>query len=94
MGWSCSAVAGDTLDRWSRFCVSVSGSSNVYNDGKDWYMFEISRKEHADGAITGKIMRFAADPRKAASTMAMKAGTFRINGAGKAVRAPQILAKL
>jgi hypothetical protein len=50
-------------------------------------MYEVSNKEHADGAITGKIMRFVDE------THCVSAGSFRINPDGSIERAPAFLKK-
>ena len=93
MGWSCAAAAGDVLRKFSDLCCAESGMSNVWCAGGTWYMAETSRREHGDGAITGSIHRFANDPRGAASTMAYKAGTFRIEPDGSVKRGPALLKK-
>jgi hypothetical protein len=85
MGWSCSALASKTADKWSAFCAKSTGSSNVYIDKGVRYFYETSNREHADGAITGKIWRMAD------GDLAYPAGTFRINPDGTIARAPKAL---
>jgi hypothetical protein len=85
--------AGKVMEAWAKLCVEESGMSNVFKAGGAWYMAEISRREHADGAITGSISRFEGDPRGAASCMARRAGTFRIEGNGEVKRGPALLKK-
>lgn len=72
MGWSCTKAASDVARKWSEACVASTGSSNTYKVGNERYFFEISNKEHADGAITGTIMRIVPAP---ASHRAMIAPT-------------------
>ena len=91
MGWSCAAAAGDTMDRWSAFCVEQTGMQNVFQVGETFYMFEVSRKEHRDGAITGEILRYENYDPKADSNVCYEAGHFRIEPDGTCKRAPAIL---
>ncbi len=91
MGWSCRAEAGNTMNRWMEKCRLNSGSSNVWGDRRGWYMFEVSRVEHADGAITGAIVKFDGNPMRQESTPAKKVGSFRINPNGTVARAPGFL---
>ena len=55
MGYSCTALAGDTLELWQDSCYKQTGMSNRYvgNDGNS-YFFEIG-KEREDGAIVGSV---------------------------------------
>jgi hypothetical protein len=88
MGWSCSAKASAVLQVWSDACFAQSGMSNVYLvSGKETfkYMFEVSNKEHNDGAITGKILRFVSE------THVVNNGSFRIEPDGVCSRAPAFL---
>lgn len=92
MGWSCGAAAGSVLEAWSNACAASSGgSSNVWEVNGTWYMYEVSRKEHNDGAITGLVSRFIGNPIGKPSCMASKAGSFRIEGNGEVTRGPKIL---
>jgi hypothetical protein len=75
MGYSCSRVAGLVLEQVSKN-YSVDGSQNVFTNGKDNFFYEQSRREHADGAITGTAYQMLPDG------MAIKKGSFRINGNG------------
>ena len=57
MGWSCRADAGDTDRRISDACVAQTGSSNGYEANGERFFYENSRREYADGRITGTIFR-------------------------------------
>jgi len=95
MGWSCRAEAGNTLNAWQDACFAQTGMANVFLSkggsernqfaGGSKYMFEVSNKEHHDGAITGSIQRFVDD------THVVKAGSFRIEPDGTVSRAPAFL---
>lgn len=91
MGWSCRAEAAATMEKWSNKCRTNSGSSNVWGDRMGWYMFEASRVEHADGAITGSIIKFDRAPLGTAPCPASRVGSFRINPDGSVARAPRFL---
>lgn len=93
MGWSCRADAAETMERWSEKCRASSGSSNVWGESRGWYMFDASRVEHDDGAITGTILRFDGDPCGRESCPASVVGSFRINPDGSVARAPSFLRK-
>lgn len=81
MGWSCRKEAGDTLERLQDYCSKNSGgSSNVFNENGTSYFFEVSRKEHADGAITGSVHEMV-PPQNA-----RRVGQFRIEPDGKISR--------
>jgi hypothetical protein len=88
MGWSCRADAAKTYDKWDRHCRETTGSSNVFVQDGEKFFFEGSRKEHADGAITGSIFKMIG------KTHARKVGSFRINGDGTVARAPKVLKDL
>jgi hypothetical protein len=62
MGWSCTKAASDVMQAWSNACRAQTGTSNTYTVGNDTYFFEVSRTEHADGAITGSVMKKVAAP--------------------------------
>jgi len=88
MGWSCRKQAGDTLDKIQAYCVKNSGgSSNVFTENGTSYFFEVSRKEHADGAITGSIFEMV-PPQNA-----RRAGSFRIEPDGRISRFDKIVNK-
>lgn len=82
MGWSCGQKAGQTMDRISQACRAQGGSSNVFTVKGKKYMFETSRVEHSDGAITGQVLRFL-DER-----YVRPSGSFRIEGDGTISRGP------
>jgi len=90
MGWSCRADAGKTMDAWIKACVEATGSSNVYRVGGDEFFWETSRTEHADGAITGSIVKVTVK-NPDGSSYCRKVGTFRIEGDGRIARAPKWL---
>lgn len=83
MGWSCASDAAHVNDAWMVLCRRQTGSQNVYH-GKDGatYFYEISRREHSDGAITGTSYR------ELPNGYARKCGAFRIDGDGTVARFP------
>lgn len=83
MGWSCRADAGDVMQSWTRKCVAATGSQNTYTgtDGRG-YFWEVSRREHDDGAITGTVYQHTGPEH------CRKAGSFRIDGDGTVSRYP------
>jgi len=87
MGWSCAAAASDTMFRWEMACRATTGSQNVFEDGGFRYFWETSSTEHDDGSVTGTVWKMVGE------TTCRKAGTFRIDGDGRVVRAPAFLKK-
>lgn len=85
MGWSCRADAGHSLDAWTKACLAQTDMQNVYTVKGVRYMFEVSNKEHDDGAITGSVLKFIDE------TRAIPAGSFRIEGDGTVARGPKFL---
>lgn len=95
MGWGCNKDAGDTLDKISRWIVENFDNQNRWITKKGTYFFEISRTEHADGAITGSIRKILP-----AGTLyrgktypddrCTRSGTFRIEGDGTITRFPNL----
>ncbi len=79
MGWSCSMVASNIMNSMTKASLAMSGEQNVYQYKGQWYMWEISRREHRDGSITGSISRFLGD-RHAPTTRVLTVGHFRIDG--------------
>jgi hypothetical protein len=73
------------MERWTRACVEQTGSQNVFEVERVKYFWEVSRREHNDGAITGSIFRLDT------GGMAHRAGSFRINPDGSVARAPRFL---
>jgi hypothetical protein len=71
-------------DVWSKHCRKNTGSSNSYT-GKDGrsYFFEVSRREHDDGAITGTSWKHVTQ-----EGHVRRAGSWRINGDGTVARYP------
>lgn len=91
MGWSCSAKGSAVLDAWFDKCFANSGLTNCWQDGNDYYMVEISNREHADGSITGKIIKRIGVTRPDGSWSGKTVGSIKIDGSGKIVRAPKFL---
>jgi hypothetical protein len=93
MGWSCTATAGQTMDRWIAACLAQTGSQNCFRVGEVGYFWETSSTEHYDGAITGTIWKDVPgpDPEK---KYCKRAGTFRINPDGSVARAPAFLKRV
>lgn len=88
MGWSCSQVADNVLERWKERCIKDTGSSNVYKVGNKRYFYQLSQKEYCDGSITGTIYHWIDEK------SCRKVGSFRINGNGTIARGPAILKQL
>lgn len=87
MGWGCGHNASKVLDAWHEGCKSVTGSGNSFlNDNNVRCFFEINRREHRDGAVTGSIWRHNSD-----GETCTKVGSFRIEGTGEITRAPSAL---
>lgn len=80
MGWSCRKEAGDTLEKIQDYCSKDSGVSNEFKENGTSYFFEVSRTEHADGAITGSVHEMV-PPQNA-----KRVGQFRIEPDGKISR--------
>jgi hypothetical protein len=90
MGWSCRKEAGVVLDQWKQACIANSGRANEFTHRGRTYFVEVSRKEHWDGSITGTIMRVT-ETRADGTTMAVPAGSWRIEGNGTVTRAHSFL---
>jgi hypothetical protein len=73
------------MDKWTKACLAQTNSQNVYKVGNKSYFWEISRREHLDGAITGTILEMLPDDK------ARPVGSFRINPDGDVARAPKFL---
>ena len=86
MGYSFSTKAGHVLDAWQDACHALSGCSNVYTTPKGKYFFQVTRKEHYDGAITGTLMKYLPG-----TNLVKPGGSFRIEGDGEVTRGPKIL---
>jgi hypothetical protein len=76
------------MDTLSAFCVRSTGMSNTFTYKGDKYFFEHSRREHADGAITGTLNKFVGENR------CKTVGSLRIDGDGKITRGLAFLRKL
>ena len=85
MGWSCSKAASEVMEKWEKACRDDTGSQNTYTVNGNRYFFEVSRREHHDGAITGTIQKFIGE------THARIVSSFRIEGNGTITRGPKIL---
>ena len=75
---------------WVEACVAETGSQNVYTTARGKYIWEVSRTEHYDGAITGtvlKVTRTTEDGRE----WVKPAGSWRIEGDGTVSRGPASL---
>lgn len=88
MGWSCTAKAS-LVERAITETIkakfpAISGSNSL-PDGGFW---EISRKEHADGAITGTVWKSVGE------NLVTKSGSFKISPEGKIVRFPRLSADI
>ena len=83
MGYSCSAMASLVLDGIMSNVSHVNNCSNVWSYKNVAYMYERGREQN-DGAITGTISKFT-DPN---CTMAVRVGSFRIEGDGMITRFP------
>ena len=86
MGWSCHALAGHVMDRMHDRCYECHGSQNRATVGECDYVFEVSMKEHDDGAITGTIWTAPHGVNAWRRT-----GSFRIEPDGAIRRAPKWL---
>lgn len=90
MGWSCSQLASRRMEAVSAACIASTGSQNVIEVAQksrlkpptQKYMIEMSRREHADGAITGKIWKFVGEN-------CISPQSFRINGDGTIETGPK-----
>lgn len=87
MGWSCAAKASLVASALSAIVTEKYGipSSNGMPGGGFW---ETSRKEHADGAITGTVWKTVPAPAGKTGDYASKAGSFKITAEGKIERFP------
>lgn len=81
MGWSARKDACDKLALIEK-TNCVYGPSNTWVTRGQRYFFEYSRREHADGAITGAVYRYVSD------VSVVPYGSFRIEGNGHVTRFP------
>lgn len=99
MGWSCRREAGATMDRWTAACRATTGSSNEFEMDGERFFWELSNREHNDGAITGTVQRTlkVGEPLRGGAvvqpgqTYCRKVGSFRIEPDGAVKRAPKFL---
>lgn len=85
MGWSCSHEASRSLDLITRRLegLTLEGEpANVFKCGQARYFYEVNRKTHDDGGITGKVFRLNLDG------TAEMTRTFKINGDGTLAYGP------
>lgn len=94
MGWSCSVIAGDVMQRMSEKSFAISGSQNIYSYKGSWFMWETSKREYGDGSITESIFKFVEDPRGKDRVSARRIGSFRIDGRTGKIRGGYGLQKL
>jgi hypothetical protein len=83
MGWSCNAAASLTLDAIiaGQKRLGCESSNGIMENGKHVGFWETSRREHADGAITGTVWILTPDGQHC-----KKAGNFRIEPNGTVTR--------
>ena len=83
MGWSWRTEALRTYQDWESVCRAQTGSQNGYVTaaGRQRF-FEGSRREYADGRITGAVYEWVGEER------ARLIGRFCILGDGTIARAP------
>lgn len=93
MGWSSSAVAGDVMFNMAKKSFEQSGFQNVYKHGSKWFMWEVNRKEHEDGSITGSIFEHLGEPHDERAGL-KRAGIFRIDGRTGDIRGSYGIKKL
>ena len=80
MGWSCSQVAGEVIEKLIVNAMKETQYQNAYKYKDKIYIFEINqKKEYPDGSITGKISKVLINPQTKAEHI-KRAGSFRING--------------
>lgn len=78
------------MDSWTRACFAQTGVQNVFEvRGGQRYMWEVSRTEHHDGAITGTVWKMFED--ELGASRCRQSGSFRIEGDGTVKRAPAFL---
>lgn len=95
MGTSYSTAAAEVLQKWTEACLRSTNSQNTYvvknsKTSIKTYFWEASRREHADGAVTGSVYRVT-ETREDGREMVRPAGAFRINGDGSVALAPRFL---
>lgn len=94
MGWSCSSKAGNVMRAMFDKCFAQSKFNNVFIVRETRYMLEISDKEHDDGAITGKVLKFITYDETTGNGTCRPVGSIRIEPDGKITRAPSFLREL
>ena len=85
MGWSCRTEAMQTMRAIERVMEKKGSTFSNELITPTWRgMYEYSRREHADGAITGTVFR------NVGKGYVRKVGSFRINPDGDIARFPGI----
>ena len=86
MGWSCTAAASKTLDKWRDLCRENTGLSNFWRDGGKEFFCEAG-DEQDDGAIVGDVFLSLGDHH------CRRVSGFRIEPDGTVSEAPRFLRK-
>ena len=94
MGYSCSVDADNIMRLWVERCRMDTGMANVYVQKGKKYIFEQSRREHADGGITGGLVRVVSEDAFGNPVKCTVAGSFKISGDGTVLRGPKVLRDL
>lgn len=80
MGWSCSQVAGEVLEKLMDNAYRQTGYQNTYKHKDKFFMFQVNpKKEYPDGSIVGKVSKILINPQTKAEVV-KRAGSFKING--------------
>lgn len=81
MGWSCTVVAGDVMDKIRDKAISDTGTQSIFNfKGKQYWIDPNTSKEHEDGSITGTLYEAIGFTTKDESWKQRKIGSFKIDG--------------
>lgn len=88
MGWSCSNFANFRLDAISKACIDQQNNQNTFISNGKKYFFEVSRREHHDGSVTGTVYRWIDNNRVKPS------GSFKIKSNGEIERGPSWMKKI
>ena len=94
MGKVYSGEAHDIFGVWKDICIASTGIGNVYEVDGNRYTLDLSRKQHADGAMTGSVWRLLSTNEETGVSTCEKAGSFRIDADGTVSRYPVGLRKL
>lgn len=85
MGYSCARFASMKESAIANICFEQTGIRNVWETKRGRYMFDVTRRENAGGAITGTIWKYV-DENKV-----RKSGSFRIEPDGIVSRGPAFM---